>query len=925
MKKFYSILLVCLFAQATYAQINYVAGRMKEVFRQTILVDAAANLRDPWEITYGPDDSLWVTEASAGSSNSGGTAVTAGTTGYKVVKIHPVTGGRRTILDLTTFTDAASTPTNKWQKKFTPGLLTSPQPSGTTTFKVPSYQGGLMGLALHPEFMTNPAKRFVYIAYGHDHVVPSTASPLITTNPNNGEAVKGNYFNTWLVRFTYNNAGLLVNPVALCDTIPGSNDHNSGRIIIVPEGGTNYLYYAVGDVGAGQFANIDRTIKAQATNSYEGKILRFNLEPDGDAGTFDRWIPNSNPYNNVAPVSGQSAVWAIGIRNNQGFAFGNINGTDRFYGASHGPFSDDEINLLQNAKNYGHPLVIGYSADDNYRMAKAGPISSSLPLITSEITNAAAIGSSYMDPIYANYAADSGSTTTFLPKWSIQYIYNNVDTNPSPSVTVLAQNANGAWKSEGYSGLGLYTGTAIPGWKNSVLPTCLKGARILRMKLNANGDGIVPTDGADTVSYFGSTNRFRDIAFSPSGRDIFVALDRSGSSSGPSSGNPIVPACGGCIQKYTFLGYNDDGSGFSTIPTSIPVDAGVQNNCAPGTTVIINAANNNNNIWVPITGPDGNIVAEIKANGNNLDTVTASLFTRIGSSRQDPYGRKYLNRNIRITPKTQPATAVSLRLYISADEFNAFNADMGNGLTISNVGVFKNNDNCSAALIATAAPVTTAAKQSFGSNGYVLQTNTLSSFSSFYFASSAFSLLPFNLITFKGALKNGATQLQWSISSQQTPTGFVVERSNDLLNYEAIGTVMAQQSTSSMHSYTFTDADAGKYPSPLYYRLKATYTNNEFQYSNTVKISFGAVTSAFASLYPNPATNKVTVLVNTNGAETGWLSILTSTGHVIRKQNISLNSGRNTIDVSIADLPAGIYYVDINTKSVTEKIKLIKK
>src|SRR5438309_273373 len=118
--------------------------------------------------------------------------------------------------------------------------------------------------------------------------------------------------------------GVLESPIALCDTLPGSSDHNSQRMIIAPVANTPYLFYAQGDMGAGQFGNAARTEKAQFTGAYEGKILRFNLEDDGDAG-LDKWIPNDNPLNVTTPTPKQSAVWCLGIRNNQGFAYDTAN------------------------------------------------------------------------------------------------------------------------------------------------------------------------------------------------------------------------------------------------------------------------------------------------------------------------------------------------------------------------------------------------------------------------------------------------------------------------------------------------------------------------------------------------------------------------------------------------------------------------
>src|ERR1700704_294869 len=117
---------------SAFSQTNVDAGPLNEVFRKTDLrIGTAAptpRLWDPWEVTYGPDDSLWVTEAKA----------------YKVSKISPVTGQGRTILDISQ------------GSAFTPATFRAQFNIATN-----NPQGGLMGLAIHPQFMTNPAKRFV--------------------------------------------------------------------------------------------------------------------------------------------------------------------------------------------------------------------------------------------------------------------------------------------------------------------------------------------------------------------------------------------------------------------------------------------------------------------------------------------------------------------------------------------------------------------------------------------------------------------------------------------------------------------------------------------------------------------------------------------------------------------------------------------
>src|SRR5882724_3221534 len=73
-----------IFFTSGFSQGPVDAGPLNEVFQQTILIPSAGNLNDPWEVTYGDDDSLWITEAK----------------GYKVKKVNINNGGQRTVLDL---------------------------------------------------------------------------------------------------------------------------------------------------------------------------------------------------------------------------------------------------------------------------------------------------------------------------------------------------------------------------------------------------------------------------------------------------------------------------------------------------------------------------------------------------------------------------------------------------------------------------------------------------------------------------------------------------------------------------------------------------------------------------------------------------------------------------------------------------------
>lgn len=275
-------------------------------------------------------------------------------------------------------------------------VATIPDVATTTDYN------GLLGMVLHPQFNTNP---YVYVVY--NYFAPSDTML---------EKV---------VRFTYNGT-TLVSPMILIDSIIGKKNgnyiHNGSRLVISPD---MKLFVSTADAN-------HRWDLPQNKHMLNGKILRINL--DGS-------IPADNPYGN--------AVWAIGFRNPQGLVWAN----GKLYNSMHGESTDDEINIVEKAGNYGWPYVQGYVDADSIREVKFAS--------THKVT----------DPIYA-------WTPTIAP-----------------------------------SGLDYYNNDAIPQWKNSLLLAVLKDEELIQLKLNDAGTAI--TGERDFLQHkFG---RMRDIAISPTG------------------------------------------------------------------------------------------------------------------------------------------------------------------------------------------------------------------------------------------------------------------------------------------------------------------------------------------------------------------------------------------------------------------------
>ena len=474
-------------------------GKAQVVDSTTILFNidtVAKNLGYPWEITYGPDDSLWITEAR----------------GYRVLRV--------------------SSSRTETQKNVLPQqVLKIPLGAGEINFDRSSNrwpQGGMQGLAIHPDFMTDPNKRWVYLSY----VYKKQSCP-------NGSSGAPCFFRSKIVRCRFYFAADAGNPsfplkdtLTIIDTVmsnlPGSNDHNSGRLTISPftEGPDNKykLYYTIGDMGAGQFNNDTRVNYAQTLDTCEGKILRLNTEPDGDLSygvvhdynTWRQWIPNDNPYNHsVAAFSAlKTPVYSFGHRNAQGIVWGNVNGTWRLYSSEHGGKSDDEVNNIFPATNYGWPKVSGMGTDNNY---------SSLDGFANNDVLANQL---------VNYSENTWATTNSMQRPLFATFNWAASAIPSDASNIFT------WGTIAPSSIDIYQGN-IPGWKNSLLVTSLKYG-MYRLKLKSTGDYVDSSSSSNTVDTFPLLHswRVRDVAINPAPNSgtFWVVMDSTGSTSGPTGG-----------------------------------------------------------------------------------------------------------------------------------------------------------------------------------------------------------------------------------------------------------------------------------------------------------------------------------------------------------------------------------------------------
>ncbi len=239
--------------------VTQVSAQRELLLETTTLTEreVAIGLEVPWEMKWGPDEYIWLTERPG-----------------RMKRIKPRTGNVTEILDLT---------------------------SVVGTFS----ESGMLGFCFHPDFENN---QLIYLAYDIGRNEDNLTKRLSTFR--------------W-------NGNQLVDEQILLENITTFEFHSGCRLLISRD---DKLLMTLGDA-------FDESTP-QDLSAVQGKILRINL--DGS-------IPVDNPFPD-------SYVYAFGLRNSQGLAYGP---EDRLYISEHGPDSSDEFNLIEPGTNYGWPEVLG--------------------------------------------------------------------------------------------------------------------------------------------------------------------------------------------------------------------------------------------------------------------------------------------------------------------------------------------------------------------------------------------------------------------------------------------------------------------------------------------------------------------------------------------------------------------------------------
>jgi hypothetical protein len=207
---------------------------------------------------------------------------------------------------------------------------------------------------------------------------------------------------------------------------------------------------------------------------------------------------------------------------------------------------------------------------------------------------------------------------------------------------------------------------------------------------------------------------------------------------------------------------------------------------------------------------------------------------------------------------------------------------------------------------------------SVGGGNYLLSDINITTFSPFI-VSSPSSFLPIELAFFHAFPQDGKAVLKWETASEAGNSHFMVERSADLRDFEAIGRVEGQGNSSQSVHYQF--IDHVPLPSVNYYRLRQVDYDGQYSLSPVRAVEFlGKDNGLF--LYPLPAGNRLNVSFNRPAEGKSRLLLFNAAGQLL--ETISVEDGAFQMELNLDAFPTGMYLLRWESERQVETVKLVK-
>lgn len=179
--------------------------------------------------------------------------------------------------------------------------------------------------------------------------------------------------------------------------------------------------------------------------------------------------------------------------------------------------------------------------------------------------------------------------------------------------------------------------------------------------------------------------------------------------------------------------------------------------------------------------------------------------------------------------------------------------------------------------------------------------------------------LPVVFESFTGRKEGNNNVLSWTTSFEQNNNGFEILRSADGIKFSSIGFVGSKNNNGNSNTNTsYTLVDNKILAGTNYYQLKQIDKDGKTSLSSIVVLKSNLRKLEIASIYPNPASNQLNIVISSDREEKVTLAITDIAGRVVKSQLTTASIGSSNLLFNIQDLSKGTYIIKVTSNSSNE-------
>jgi len=178
------------------------------------------------------------------------------------------------------------------------------------------------------------------------------------------------------------------------------------------------------------------------------------------------------------------------------------------------------------------------------------------------------------------------------------------------------------------------------------------------------------------------------------------------------------------------------------------------------------------------------------------------------------------------------------------------------------------------------------------------------------------AVLPIELQEFNGKETAQGNELSWTTASETNNSHFIIERSQNGIDFSGIGTVQGNGTSQLQHKYSFNDNNP--FSGNNYYRLKQVNFDGAFTFSKTIRVNNSKANG-------NPAANYQVVEYSLNAAGAVKITLSNAAGQVfIEKNKNEQVAGNHKETLDMSEIANGEYIVKLQAADQTITMKISK-